>query len=206
MILDSVDIKIEADESVSLVGPSGAGKSTLLRILIGLQRPDSGSVLTPNFDVYQSSDEEIARWRLRHVGIVRQNPDLISELTLAENVSVPARFVGVSRSETRSRVADILDQLGIAHLAESRPHQVSGGELQRALVARALINRPSLVVADEPTGALDSENADNVLSLLLSQGSNDRTLLVVTHDMAIAERCDRRLKMLDGRIDSVENA
>jgi putative ABC transport system ATP-binding protein len=200
--VDGVDLEVDAEESVAIVGPSGSGKSSLMHCLAGLIAPDRGSVRLCEVDLGRCSAEQRAAIRRRHVGFVFQFADLVPELTLVDNVALPCELNGIDRRSSVGRAHEALDRLGIGALAHRRPAQVSGGERQRAAVCRAVVHRPHVVFADEPTGALDSENGAQVMDELLAvTRSVGAALVVVTHDPSVAGRCDRTLAMRDGRID-----
>lgn len=199
--LREVSIRIEAAASLALMGASGSGKSTLLHCLAGVLVPESGSVLLDGMDLTGLSDRERSRIRLERMGVVFQFGDLVPELTLVENVMLPLQLLGHRASAARARATALLDQLGIAGLADSRTGAVSGGEAQRAAVARALVHKPAVVLADEPTGALDSVNAEAVLDALVDMTRATGTaLLVVTHDNVVASHLDTLVTLHDGAI------
>ena len=198
-----VDFDLDAGETVAIVGPSGSGKSSLMHGLAGLIVPSSGTVHLAGVDLGRCDAEERAAVRRTHVGFVFQFADLVPELSLGDNVALACELVGGRRSEARRRALEALDRLGIAHLERRRPSQVSGGERQRAAVARALVHRPSVVFADEPTGALDTGNGALVMDQLLDVAADaGAALVVVTHDASVAGRCGRVLIMSDGRLDA----
>jgi lipoprotein-releasing system ATP-binding protein len=201
-VLRGIDLEIEEGEFAALVGPSGSGKSTLLYLLGGLDHPDAGSVLVAGTDLSSVGDDELARLRNRLIGFVYQFHFLLPEFTALENVLMPlwARGGGGSRAD-REWGAELLRRVGLEEHAGKRPRELSGGEQQRVAVARALANRPRLLLADEPTGNLDSANARAVYELFRElNGSFSQTILVVTHDAEWAARSDRVLRLLDGRI------
>ena len=203
-VLRGVDLEIAEGEFTALVGPSGSGKSTLLYLLGGLDRPDAGSVLIAGTDLAAVADDELARLRNRLTGFVYQFHFLLPEFTALENVLLPlwARGGGSSRAD-REWGAELLRRVGLAAHAGKRPRELSGGEQQRVAVARALVARPRLLLADEPTGNLDSANARAVYDLFRElNGSFSQTILVVTHDHEWAARSDRVLQLLDGRLVS----
>jgi len=203
--LRGVSIGGFAGQSIAIVGPSGCGKSTLLHCLAGLHRPNKGRVVLGRKDLYSLSDRERSALRLQRFGFVFQTSELVAELTVRENVALPLELLGASRRESVRAANMALDRLGIDDCAERRPAKVSGGQRQRVAIARALITRPSVVFADEPTGALDSENRDLVLDLLLEATQEIGSLLIlVTHDALMADGLDRKVHMVDGRIHSVE--
>lgn len=194
---------VSRGESVALVGPSGAGKSTLLQAIAGLLPTTSGEVVLAGVSMAGQADRVRAKLRLRRIGLVRQESDMVPELTIGENVELPLALIGLRRRETRSRALESLGLLGIAHLYSAKAGEVSGGEAQRAAVARSLVHQPALVLADEPTGALDSTNGKLVLNLMLEACSaRGAALVLVTHDQHVAARCDRRLAVVDGHVYS----
>jgi putative ABC transport system ATP-binding protein len=201
-VLHGIDIALGADRSVAVTGPSGSGKSTLLYALAGLERASSGSVSALGADLSLLDPDELSDLRLRRFGFVFQSADLVPELSLRENIALPLELAGARRSEVRARVDELVERLGLSGSASRRPSQVSGGQAQRAAVARAVVAGPAVVLADEPTGALDSGNRDAVLELLFEQVSRCRALLVlVTHDPDVAALCAEQVHLLDGRVE-----
>jgi putative ABC transport system ATP-binding protein len=198
--VDGVDLAVEAGEAVSVMGPSGCGKSTLLHLLGGLERPDAGELYLGGTRVDGLSQTRWAVFRRRNVGFVFQAFYLVDELTAVENVELPALLVGVSRRAARRRAMELLDRLGVAGRASHLPDHLSGGEQQRVAVARALINEPLVLLADEPTGNLDSQATSGILRLLGELGQAGQALLIVTHDARVASTVDRLLTMRDGAI------
>jgi len=201
-VLRGVDITIAAGEFVALVGPSGSGKSTLLYLLGGLDHPDAGSVEIAGEDLARVNDDDLAKLRNRLIGFVYQFHFLLPEFSALENVLMPLWARGGGRSrEDRAWGTELLDRVGIAERAAKLPRELSGGEQQRVAVARSLVNRPRLLLADEPTGNLDSANANAVYELFRELNSDfGQTILVVTHDTDWAARSDRVLRLLDGRL------
>lgn len=202
--VDGISLDVAAGEFVALLGQSGSGKSTLLNLLAGLDRPTSGAVLVQNRDLARMSSEELARYRRNDVGMVFQAFHLIPNMTITENVELPMRFAEVDRAERLERVRESLERVGLGKRLEHRPSQLSGGEQQRVSIARALANHPSLLLADEPTGNLDSRTGEDILGLIrdLSQ-SLGMTVIMVTHERALAERFAQRLIFLaDGKLAS----
>ncbi|MGZ4215397.1 MAG: ABC transporter ATP-binding protein [Solirubrobacteraceae bacterium] len=194
-VLDGVDLDVEAGEVVAVLGRSGSGKSTLLHLLGGLDRPDAGQIVLAGRELTGQS----SRARLRHIGFVFQSFQLIEELSGEENVALPARLPGARRGgEERAR--RLIAELGLSQLAHRRPHELSGGEQQRLAIARALVNDPELVLADEPTGNLDQDNGAAVLSLLRSLEA--RAVVIVTHEPEAAAIADRVLHLRDGRLQA----
>ena len=201
--LAGVTLDVPAGEFVSVVGPSGAGKSTLLHLVGGLDRPSSGTVEVGGVDLGGLGDEALAEYRRRRVGFVFQSANLLARLTAAENVSVPCLLDGVRPAAATARALAALDRVGVADLAGRRTGELSGGQAQRVAVARALVMDPPLVLADEPTGNLDSHSSADVLALLRrSVDEFGQTVVMVTHDPVAAEVTDRTVELADGRIVS----
>ena len=200
--VDGVSLTVESGDFVALLGQSGSGKSTLLNLLAGLDRPTSGSVVVQGRDLAKLSSEELARYRRNVVGMVFQSFHLISSMTITENVELPMRFAEVDRELRAQRVRESLERVGLSHRLEHRPSELSGGEQQRVSLARALANGPSVLLADEPTGNLDSHTGEDVLGLIRDLSlSLGLTVVMVTHERALAERFARRLIFLaDGRL------
>jgi putative ABC transport system ATP-binding protein len=199
--LDGVTLRIEGGEFTAVMGASGSGKSTLLNLIAGLDRATSGSILVDGFDLTRANETQLARYRRTRVGFVFQFFNLLSNLTVIENVMVPAELAGLRLAEARDRAVDLLEELGIANLRRSYPARLSGGQRQRVAIARALINRPALVLADEPTGALDSRSGDQVMELLDELNQRGQTILLVTHDARLAAGHGRRVVTLrDGSV------
>ncbi len=198
--VDGVDLAVEVGEAVSVMGPSGCGKSTLLHLLGGLERPDAGELSLGGVRVDRFSETQWAVFRRRNVGFVFQAFHLVDELTAVENVELPALLVGVSRRAARGRAMALLERLGVAGRAGHLPHHLSGGEQQRVAVARALVNEPKVMLADEPTGNLDSRATSDILRLFGELGQAGQALLTVTHDARVASTADRLLTMRDGAI------
>jgi len=194
-----VSLRVAPGEWVAIVGPSGSGKSTLLNLVAGLDRPTSGRAVVAGQDLGALSEEGLARWRARRVGIVFQFFQLLPTLTAIENVALPLEFAGHAGNHRR-RAAELLAAVGLAHLADRLPGELSGGEQQRVALARALANDPPLLVADEPTGNLDAANGAIVLSLLAEYWHRGGTLVLVTHDRALAARAPRLVAMADGAV------
>jgi putative ABC transport system ATP-binding protein len=198
--VDEVDLVVDAGETVSVMGPSGCGKSTLLHLLGGLERPDAGELYLGGKRVDGLSETAWAVLRRLHVGFVFQAFHLVDELTSVENVELPALLLGVPRRQVRRRAMELLDRLGVAGRAGHLPDRLSGGERQRVAVARALINEPLVVLADEPTGNLDSRATTDILKLFAELREARQALLIVTHDARVASSADRLLTMRDGAI------
>lgn len=201
--LDDVDVAIGRGEVLAVTGPSGSGKSTLLHVLAGLLRPDAGTVLLHGERLDDLPERERARRRLRHLGFVFQFGDLVPELTVVENVELPLRLLGASRRDARSRALELIDELGIGAESGRRLSEVSGGQAQRAAVARALVHEPDVVLADEPTGALDTVTGERVLDALVASASErGAAVLLVTHELRVAAYAGRDLLLRDGRVIS----
>lgn len=200
-VLKGVSLDIAKGETVSIVGASGAGKTTLLQILGTLMPADGGSVEIAGTDVGALNDRRLSQFRNRHIGFVFQFHHLLPEFTAAENVMLPALIGGMSRREAEHRAAELLEMVGLSARASHKPSAMSGGEQQRAAIARALVNRPSVVLADEPTGNLDTRNRDEIYRLLFDVRERfGQTIVIVTHDERLAEQTDRKIVMSDGKI------
>lgn len=201
--VDHVDLSISSGEMVAVVGPSGSGKSTLGGLIAGLDRPTEGSIVVGGTRIDQLTDQRLARWRADHVGIVFQNFHLIPTLTAAENVALALRFGGQRRGR-RGRAREALTAVGLGSKYNRLPSQLSGGEQQRVAVARALVHGPDVVVADEPTGSLDTSAGRAVFDLLLSIRARGTSVVFITHDPGLAAQADRVVTMVDGRIVHIE--
>ncbi len=201
--LDGVSLEVAQGEAVAVMGPSGSGKSTLLNLIAGLDKPTGGTVAVAGQRVDSLSETRVARFRRRHVGMIFQFFNLLDDLTVADNVLLPAQLAGVRRSQARARADELLERLGIARYANTYPGRLSGGECQRVAIARALINSPTLLLADEPTGALDTANGEAIGRLLLDLNAGGQTLILVTHSPELAARyAQRTIHFLDGQIAS----
>ena len=200
-VLRDVSVTIEKGEIVSIVGPSGAGKTTLLQIIGALDAPDSGSVRYDGVDVLKMRDNELARFRNKNIGFVFQFHQLLPEFTTVENVAIPALIGGLKQGEARRRALELLDFMGLTERAEHKPAQLSGGERQRVAVARALVNNPEVILADEPSGSLDSQNKQELHRLFFRlRDEMSQTFVIVTHDETLARDTDRIIHMKDGAI------
>ena len=201
LALRGVDMAVEQGELVAVMGPSGCGKSTLLNLLGGLDRPTAGEVFLGGERIDNLSEGKRAVIRRRQVGIVFQAYNLIGNLTVADNIELPALIAGLSSKEARARRVALSEELGIADKSDAVPAKLSGGEQQRVAIARAVVNRPLLLLADEPTGSLDSENSRMVLDILLELNqSSGQTIIIITHDPEAASTANRILEMRDGKI------
>lgn len=198
--LRGADLDISPGEFVAVMGPSGCGKSTLLNIVAGLDVPDEGEVSVSGEALVGKTESELAIMRRRHVGIVFQFFNLLEGMTSLENVLMPALIAGRKRKQAETRARDLLDLLGIGDKAKQSPASLSGGQRQRLAIARALANEPTLLLADEPTGALDSEGGEEVLELFTRLHTGGQTILLVTHDQPVADAAQRLVHMKDGRV------
>lgn len=204
-VLDNVSVTINDGEVVTVVGPSGAGKTTLLQIAGTLDAPDSGRVLYDGLDVIALKGTELARFRNQHIGFVFQFHQLLPEFTMLENVMMPALIGGAKQKDAEARAKELLDYMGLAARMEHKPSQLSGGERQRVAVARALVNRPKVVLADEPSGSLDSQNRAELHNLFFRlRDEMKQTFVIVTHDDSLAADADRVIKMKDGKVNGSE--
>jgi len=200
-VLKGIDLEIRKGEIVSIVGPSGAGKTTLLQILGTLDKPDLGKVLYDNVDVSRMNDKELAVFRNKNIGFVFQFHQLLPEFTSLENVMIPALIGKVKSSEATKRAKEILDFLGLRDRMSHKPAELSGGEKQRVAVARALVNKPSVIFADEPSGSLDTQNKEELHKLFFNlRNELNQTFVIITHDERLAASTDRIIHMNDGLI------
>jgi len=203
-LLSGASFGVDAGECVAVVGPSGVGKTSLLNCVAGIDTPAAGSVRIDDTELSLLRADERAGFRLRHIGLVFQFGELLPELTLLENVALPLRLMDRSRREAEDRALSRLDRLGLSHRAQARPELLSGGEIQRAAIARALIHEPSVVLADEPTGMLDEDSTAQVVGLLVETARQlGSALLLVTHDPLVAAAADRVLRMRNARLDAI---
>lgn len=200
-VLKGIDLTIGKGEVVSIVGPSGAGKTTLLQIMGTLDKADTGTVAINGMEVSTLNERELSAFRNRHIGFVFQFHQLLPEFTALENVMIPAYIAKVPHKEAHRHATEVLELLGLADRADHKPNELSGGEKQRVAVARALINRPSVIFADEPSGSLDTKNKEDLHRLFFElRDKLQQTFVIVTHDEGLAKLTDRTIHMLDGRI------
>ena len=205
-VLKGIDLSIQKGEIVSIVGPSGAGKTTLLQIIGTLDRPDSGSVYVDSVDVTKLSQKKLSDFRNRHIGFVFQFHQLLPEFTAIENIMIPAYIAGVGTKEARHRAEELLQFMGLSDRANHKPNELSGGEKQRVAVARALVNNPDVILADEPSGSLDSKNKEELHQLFFDlRDKYGQTFVIVTHDEQLASITDRTIHMRDGQLENPEN-
>ena len=202
-VLRGIDLTIEKGEIVSIVGPSGAGKTTLLQIMGTLDMPDGGSVTIAGTQVGRMKERELSAFRNKHIGFVFQFHQLLPEFTALENVMIPAFIAGKGQQEAKSAATEILDFMGLSDRAEHKPNELSGGEKQRVAVARALINHPAVVLADEPSGSLDTHNKEELHRLFFDLRNRfGQTFVIVTHDEGLAQLTDRTIHLVDGEISN----
>jgi lipoprotein-releasing system ATP-binding protein len=200
-VLKGIDLDIESNQVVSIVGASGAGKTTLLQIMGSLLKPTSGSVLIDGVDICGLNERQLSAFRNQKIGFVFQSHHLLPEFSAIENVCIPGFIAGTSKSEVEKRAAMLLDMLGLSHRVNHRPQEMSGGEQQRVAVARALINNPSVIFADEPSGNLDSHNKQELHSLFFKlRDELKHTFVIVTHDFELARLSDRTITLNDGLV------
>ncbi|MDQ6710547.1 MAG: ABC transporter ATP-binding protein [Candidatus Dormibacteraeota bacterium] len=199
--LDSISIRIPAGQATAIMGPSGSGKSTLLNVIGGLDRPSAGSVVVDGANLGRMSEAALARFRRARVGIVFQFFNLLNNLTALDNVLIPAQLAGVKPADARRRAEDLFERLEIVAVRDQYPARMSGGQRQRVAIARALINGPALLLADEPTGALDSHSGDQVMAILADLNRSGQTIVLVTHDDRLASaNASRVIRLIDGAV------
>jgi len=199
--VDEVSLQIGAGEAVAVMGPSGSGKSTLLNMIAGLDRPTSGTVTVAGRRIDRLSETGVARFRRDRIGMIFQFFNLLDDLTVADNVLLPAQLAGMAKAQARARANELLARLGIERYRQAYPARLSGGERQRVAIARALVNRPPLLLADEPTGALDTATGEDIGQLLQELNSSGQTMVLVTHNPDLARRYARRtVQIVDGKV------
>lgn len=202
-VLKGIDLHIEKGEVVSIVGPSGAGKTTLLQIIGTLDKPDGGEITIDGTDVRRLSSKRLSEFRNKRIGFVFQFHQLLPEFTAVENIMLPALIAGASKGEAKKRAMELLDFMGLSERAGHKPAELSGGENQRVAVARALVNRPAVILADEPSGSLDSKNKAELHQLFFDlRDKTGQTFVIVTHDENLAAITDRTIKMKDGMLET----
>lgn len=201
--LDGIDLHITDGEFVAIMGPSGSGKSTLLNVLGALDRPDHGRYLLNQEEISAMDDDAASDIRNRSIGFVFQSFHLLPRLTVLENVLLPQRYSNTPDAQAETRARQLLERIGLAQRMDHKPGELSGGQLQRAAIARALLNQPALLLADEPTGNLDSKSAADVLGLLGELHMNGQTLVLVTHDPAVAAKAQRTIHLADGKVAGI---
>lgn len=207
MALNAVDLQIQRGEFVALIGPSGSGKSTLLNLIGGLDRPTNGEIWVEDLELGKATDKRLVRYRRDRIGFIFQSFNLLATRSAVENVEVPMMLASVGRRQRRERALQLLSQVGLGKRADHKPNELSGGEMQRVAVARALANKPALLLADEPTGNLDSKTGKDILNLLRETiQTQGLTMVLVTHDLNVAAYADRVVHMLDGRVEQIETA
>ena len=205
-VLKGINLHVNKGEVVCIVGPSGAGKTTLLQIIGTLDTPDGGKVIIDGIDVTQLKQKALAKFRNQHLGFVFQFHQLLPEFTALENIEIPALIAGCSAKQAQKQAEELLEYMGLAERAHHKPNELSGGEKQRVAVARALVNRPSVILADEPSGSLDSQNKQELQQLFFDLRERyGQTFVIVTHDESLASLADRTIHMKDGLIEDTNN-
>ncbi len=200
-VLHDINLTVDAGEFAAIMGPSGSGKSTLMNLIGCLDRPTSGRILIGGEDVSMLSERDLARIRGERIGFVFQTFNLISRLTALKNVELPMVYQDIPRGARLKRAARLLEMLGLTDRADHKPSELSGGQRQRVAIARALANEPDILLADEPTGNLDSKTGEEIMQIFKELHSEGRTIIMVTHDQGLAENCDRIVRLKDGRIE-----
>ena len=198
--LDDVSFKVEKGEFVSIIGPSGSGKSTLMNILGLLDTPDSGKYILDGIEVERAKDKELAKIRNNKIGFIFQNFNLLGKMTAAQNIQVPLIYKGISNSESKTKAYELLKKVGLEGRETHLPNQLSGGQQQRVAIARALSCDPEIILADEPTGALDSKTSVDIMNELEELNNKGQTIILITHDINVAKRAKRMVKISDGKL------
>ena len=201
-VLNDISLDVEEGAFLALMGPSGSGKTTLLNLIAGIDRPDSGEIIVADTDIGRLSESELANWRSQHVGFIFQFYNLMPVLTAFENVELPLLLTNLSKKKRREHVASALDIVGLSDRVKHYPNELSGGQEQRVAIARAVVTDPTIVVADEPTGALDSKTGTEVMALFDELHDQGLTIIVVTHDPIVAQRSKRVVTLHDGKVAS----
>ncbi|MGX8238507.1 ABC transporter ATP-binding protein [Exiguobacterium undae] len=204
-VLNDVDLSIEAGEYVTILGPSGSGKSTLMNIIGCLDIPSSGNYHLQHQDVSQLSEDELARIRNQEVGFIFQQFQLLPRLTVLQNIELPLIYAGVPPKERRKRAVDLLTRVGLGEKGSVYPHQLSGGQQQRVAIARALVTKPTLLLADEPTGALDQKTGQQIMGLFHELADEGKTIVMITHDITIAKQAKRIVRIEDGQVQEASH-
>lgn len=198
--LDHIDLTFDKSDFVAITGPSGSGKSTLMHILGCLDRPSSGSYRLDGIDVFAADDRNLSKIRSKHIGFVFQTFNLIPFLNVYENVELPFLYMETDHRFTKQRITDAIGRVGLGHRIAHKPSQLSGGEMQRVAIARAMVIEPAIILADEPTGNLDSRTSEDILNLFVQCNRDGATVVLVTHDPAVADRAHKRIELRDGRL------
>ena len=198
--LDNVDFVVQKGEFISILGPSGSGKTTLMNIIGLLDTPDSGKYFLQGVDVNKLNDNRLAEIRNKEIGFVFQNFNLLNKFTALENVMVPLMYMSINNKESKERAKTYLQKMGLSNRGNHYPNQLSGGQMQRVAIARALVCKPTIVLADEPTGALDSKTSCEIMDLLQELNQEGQTIIIITHDINVAKRAKRIIHILDGKL------
>lgn len=200
-VLDNINFKVQKGEFVSIIGPSGSGKSTMMNILGLLDVADTGEYLLDDISIKEANDSLLADIRNKKIGFIFQSFNLLPKMNALENVQVPLMYRGINKKESQKRAYEILEKVGLKGREKHMPSQLSGGQQQRVAIARALIGEPEIILADEPTGALDSKTGNEVMELLKNLNKEGQTIILITHDISIANRANRIVKMMDGKLE-----